>query len=397
MRATLIAAILAASTWVTPAAGQDATARVVPGLPVADRSWRGALTIALPIERPVRWRAFVEADPPRIVVDTAEVDWTSLDAAPLRAAGVVQVASGRVGPGWSRLVLVLEENVVLDRAWLDSAGPAIRLRAVPGQGQTGPLIRQGWERPSPAGDAIPRAPSRRVEGGPLVVALDPGHGGVDPGAERDGATEADLMLRFAGDLAQVLRREGHRVVMTRTGDEFVGLRGRTGIARQQGADLVISLHADAVAGGGAEGATVYTLAPGAPDALSRELTARQDRGDLLLGVEMPEGGDELAQVLIELARTETAPRSDALADALVSAIGAAGLDLHKRPRLSADFTVLKAPDIPAVLVELGFLSAPADLANLRSADWRARMAHAILRGVEAWAEADADAARRLRR
>jgi N-acetylmuramoyl-L-alanine amidase len=300
--------------------------------------------------------------------------------------------AGRVAPGWTRAVLPLVEPMRVSRAWMETDPPAIRVEAVPGMGPDGPLVVMGWERPEP----MP-APRRPMGDRPLVVALDPGHGGIDPGAERGGMTEADLMLGFARELSERLRRAGHEVVLTREADEFVSLRGRPAMARRAGADVMISLHADAVAGGGAEGATVYTLSDAPADALSAELAARQGTDDLLLGVELPEAGDEIAQVLLELARAETAPRSDALADALAGAIGGAGLRLHKRPRLSGAFTVLKAPDIPAVLLELGFMSSDADLANLRDPAWRARMADAVVAGVEAWAEADAAEALRLRR
>ena len=394
----LRAALAVLLVLAAPVEAQDFTARATPGTPEVDLGWRGALELVLPLSQPVPWRVFTEIEPPRLVIDTSEVDWTAFESAPLTEAGIDGIATGRIGPGWSRLVLTLERPVVIERAWLDTAAPAIRIEARPGEGPNGPLTRQGWEVALPgAAPGLPPARPRQTGDRPLVVALDPGHGGVDPGAQREGATEAHLMLRFARELAEVLRREGHRVVLTRETDEFVSLRGRPSVAREAGADLMISLHADAVAGGGAEGATVYTLAPGAPDALSAELTARQDGGDLLLGVDLPEAGDEIAQVLIELARAETAPRSEMLATALVRSLGASGIDLHKRPKLGAEFTVLKAPDIPTVLLELGFLSSRADRANLASPDWRARMAHAILRGIEDWASADAAEALRLRR
>jgi N-acetylmuramoyl-L-alanine amidase len=364
-------------------------APAVPGPPAVEFSRRGALAITLPLDRAVPWRAFTEGDPPRLVIDAAAVDWSGL---PEGAFGGLEARWGRVGPGWTRLVLLLDAPVALRRAWMESDPPAIRIEAVPGAGRNGPLVARDWdEGPAPA--------TRPRQGGdrPLVIALDPGHGGFDPGAERRGIREADLMLRFAGELALILEAAGHEVVLTRETDAFVALRGRTAMARAAGADLMISLHADAVEGGGAGGATVYTLSDAPAGALSAELVERQGRGDLLLGVELPEPGDEVARILAELARLETAPRAQMLADALVEGIGAAGIDLHARPRLEGEFTVLKAADIPVVLLELGFMSSEGDLDNLLSADWRGRMAVAILRGIEAWAVADAEAARHLRR
>ncbi|UWQ23025.1 N-acetylmuramoyl-L-alanine amidase [Jannaschia sp. W003] len=271
----------------------------------------------------------------------------------------------------------------------DGGGAVIRVRL---DRDVEPVVRPESGAPTVSLRARERAP-----GGPLVVALDPGHGGVDPGAERGGAREARLMLRFARELAEVLRRSGHHVVLTREADELVSLRGRASVARAAGADVMISLHADAVEGGGASGATVYTLAPEDGDAITAELAQRQARGDRLLGVELEDRGDEIASVLIDLARAETAPRAETLAGSLVQALRAAGLALHKRPRLGAEFTVLKTPDIPTVLLELGFMSDPRDLQNLLSRDWRARMATAVARGIDAWAVADAAEAERRRR
>lgn len=352
---------------------------------------RDALTLTL--SQPIPWRVFVEDDPWRLVIDTSEVDWTTLNADLLTNLG--QARSGRIRAGWSRLVILLPGPRRIDRAWMQTGQDAtIRIALADGANPTGPLSPQEWDA---APDAVPTAARPRQTGDrPLVIALDPGHGGVDPGAERDGLTEADLMLRFARELAEVLRRRGHRVVLTRENDEFVGLRGRSTIARAAGADLMISLHADAVEGGGAEGATVYTLSPGNTNALAAEIAQRHGRDDLLLGAGDIEQGDEIARILVELARAETAPRGLMLADALVTGLSGAGVQLHKRPRLGGRFTVLKAPDIPSVLLELGFMSDPEDMDNLRSVDWRSRMAAAVSDGIEAWAIEDAAEALRLR-
>ncbi|MFO6463029.1 N-acetylmuramoyl-L-alanine amidase [Jannaschia sp. KMU-145] len=382
-----LALLFLALAW--PVAAQEFTARATVTGAEIETGRRGA-ELSFDISQPVPWRVFVRADPWRLILDTSEVDWSTFDlpGEPL---------TGRVAPGWSRLVLPLEEPASIARAWMDTgeSGARIRIEIETGEGAVGPLVSQGWDAvPDPVEMA---ARPRQTGDRPLVVALDPGHGGVDPGAERAGTNEAVLMLSFARELADVLRREGHEVVLTRETDEFLGLRGRAAVARAAGADLMISLHADALDGGGAAGATVYTLDAGERDGITEELAARQGYGELLLGVEIEAREDEIAEILIDLARAETAPRADTLADALIAGIGEAGLKLHKRPRLSAEFTVLKAPDIPSVLLELGFMSDEDDLENLLSADWRSRMATAIARGIEAWAVEDAAEALRLRR
>ena len=327
-------------------------------------------------------------DPWRLILDTAEVDWSGLNAAPLAAIGSIR--TGQVRLGWSRLVLTLDGPRRIAQAWMETGdGARIHLSLADGAPQTGPLAPRDWDLVPEPPVATTRAPYTGDR--PLIVALDPGHGGVDPGAEHNGLTEATLMLGFARELATVLEGRGHRVVLTRQSDTFVGLRGRPSAARMAGADLLISLHADAVTGGGAEGATVYTLAEVDEDALSAELARRQGQSDLLLGIGETGPGDEIARLLVELSQRATAPRSARLAASLVSGLSEAGIRLHKRPRLGGQFTVLKAPDIPSVLLELGFMSSESDLANLLSPAWRARMAGAIADGVDDWAAADAAA------
>ncbi|SDZ28102.1 N-acetylmuramoyl-L-alanine amidase [Jannaschia faecimaris] len=374
---------------VGPAAAQEFNARAT-----VEAIRMDGEEVAVAISQPVRWRVFVEADSWRLVLDTSEVDWSSAD--PAAIAVDAEWRAGRIRAGWSRLMFELPGPMRIERAWMDTdVGTTINVVLTEGAGSVGPLNPQAWDvRPS---TTVPTVQRRRQTGDrPLVIALDPGHGGVDPGAEAGGLTEAALMLRFARELSDVLKRRGHEVVLTRDGDEFVGLRGRSTIARAGQADLMLSLHADAVEGGGAEGATVYTLAPGNETQLAAEIAQRHGRDDLLLGVGDVEQGDEIARILVELARAETAPRSVKLADALVAGLNAAGIRLHKRPRLGGKFTVLKAPDIPSVLLELGFMSNTQDLANLGNPDWRSRMAVAIANGVAAWAEQDAAEALLLR-
>ena len=400
MLAVVLAAPLVAQPRPTPRPGGSAETSSDRPVAVAARAGSGAtgeagLGLVLALSRPVPWRAFTLADPPRLVIDLGDADLSDLD--PERFGTTIR--TGRMAPGWTRLVLELDGPQAIARAWMETAAPGARLlvatRDDPSGGADGPLIARDWDA---VAGASTRPAGARDPAAPLVIALDPGHGGLDPGAQRDGLTEADLMLAFARELAEVLRGAGHTVVLTRDDDSFLALRGRPGAARAGGADALISLHADAVVGGGAAGATVYSLSETSADAVTADLVARHDRADLLMGVTVPPGsGDAVAGILVDLARAETAPRADALADAIAGALGAAGLRLHKRPRRGAAFTVLTAPDIPSVLVELGFMSDPTDLANLRDPAWRARMARALAHAVGDWAVDDARRAGLLRR
>ena len=223
----------------------------------------------------------------------------------------------------------------------------------------------------------------------MVVVIDPGHGGVDPGAERDGGTEKELMLQFGRELREVLLRSGgFEVVLTREADEFVSLQQRIAIAHQAGADVFLSLHADALPEGQAYGAAVYSLSAEASDAATAGLAERHNRTDILAGVDLSDSDDQVTGILLELARQETKPRTEALARTLVDSMTRAGGPMNSRALRHAGFSVLKAADIPSVLIELGFLSSTRDLENLRSAEWRNGMSLGIRDGLVEWSVLD---------
>ena len=232
------------------------------------------------------------------------------------------------------------------------------------------------------------------DGRPVIV-LDPGHGGIDPGAVRGEHTEADLVLTFARELAEALRRTGRvEVVLTREADVFVPLPTRVTIARAAaGGRPDFDPCRRAGRGAGRRGATLYTLSETASDAASAALAEQHDRADMLQGIDLSTSDDVVADVLMDLARVETAPRADALADGLVAAIEEDGLRLHRRPRGEAGFTVLRAADIPSVLLEIGFMSDRGDLENILDPDWRAAMQAALVEGLLRWTEDDANARR----
>lgn len=350
------------------------------------------LDLSLSISQPVPWRVRHRSDPPRLILDLREVDWTGIDRLALPEGRVASVRAGVFRPGWSRLVLELTAPMVVTSAAMETEdGTRIALRLDPASEEE--FARRaaqpdppGWALPDPAD--LPLPPARGE--GPLVVVLDPGHGGLDPGAEAEGYKEADLMLTFAREFKEALLREGgYIVVLTREEDVFVPLETRISIARAAGADLFLSLHADALAEGEAVGATLYTLSDAASERAAETLAERHDRDDLLAGVDLTEADDLVASVLMDMARTETAPKVDRLALTLRDAIKAEGLRMHRRPIQSGGFSVLKSPDIPSLLVEIGFMSSARDLARLTDPDWRARMARALVAGIGTWAAAEA--------
>ncbi len=315
----------------------------------------------------------------------------------------------------------VEVTLGLDRAapWsiLEQAGGALLVRIADLEGEAGPLpeglaavpggVLVALEAPHRVETAEMRTsedaaqirivlrPAGTAEAGaapearPFVVAIDPGHGGRDPGAERDGVREADLMLSLAQTLSEELRGFGIEGVLVRPGDITLSLPSRITQARAAGAGLLISLHADALEGGGAAGASVYTLSETGGTRADALMAQRHSRGDLIGGLDLAQQGDRLAMTLMELTRRDALARSEGLAARLARQMAADGVPMNSRPMRQADLGVLKAADMPSILVEAGFLSDAADRARLVTADGRLVLARALARGIAGWiAEAD---------
>ncbi len=409
-----IGALMLAGAVAAPAqdAGPDlsALARFEPARSAIRAEGEGTL-IRLGLSQPVPYRLYLLDSPPRLVLDFRVVDFTG--TAPdslLGAPGIADLRWGPFRPGWSRLVAQLDgpqevlfaEERTNDPATTDSlitGSTTLEIHLKPVSAgdfvaHTGVPHSALWDLPQPAATDPPHR--RQTGEAPLLVVLDPGHGGLDPGAETEAMSEATLTLTFARELKDHLTRAGIRVLLTREEDVFVPLETRITVARVAGADLLLSLHADALAEGEATGATVYLLDDAASDAASAKLAERHDRADLLAGVDLEGHDDEVAGVLMDLARAETQPRAVRLAQVLAGSIKTEGLKMHKHPVQSADFSVLKSPDIPSILLELGFLSSAPDRTRLNDPAWRIRMADALTTAILAWARADAAEARLLR-
>jgi len=400
--------------WVLIASG-------VPVVPVAAQEFSGlaridatqsqivshgpdGVRIDLSFSQGVPYRLFTLNDPPRLVLDFQEVDWSGLATDTLLATDrISQIQFGTYVPGWSRLVADLGQPMSVQSSELSvdqvrgSARLVVVLAPVGAQdfaASAGAPYDPRWDLPvvtetQPGPEAGPEAGTQtgpeRAADAPFVVVLDPGHGGIDPGAEQGDLIEKDLMLSFAREVREVLlRRGGYKVILTREGDHFVSLERRIALAHRAGADVFISLHADSLTEGLAHGATVHVLSRDASDIASAKLAERHDRGDLLSGVDLSGTDDSVTRILLDLARQETRPRTESLASALVDGMAQTGGPMNRRPLRGAAFSVLKAADIPSVLIEIGFLSSPRDLKNLSDATWRAGMAVGIANGLGAW-------------
>lgn len=362
------------------------------------------LEVTLLLSQPVPYRVFTLTDPARLVIDFNEVDWSGVEERDLLSGRYAEAVNmGPFKPGWSRMVVDLAspQRIVLAGLKIGVGRDAVFTASLESVSQD--EFEKASGAPAGASFAKPAAvdlatPIQRQTGDrDLVIMLDPGHGGIDPGAERGDVRESDLMLIFALELKEaLLRAGGFKVLLTRESDIFVPLETRVTLARAARADVFLSIHADALAEGRATGATVYTLSEKASDVASQKLAERHDRADLLAGVDLSEQDDEIAGILMDLARTETAPRADRLADHLVTGLLDSIGKMHKKPRLEAGFSVLKAPDIPSVLVELGFISNPKDLERLQNPEWREKAQIGILDALESWAVQDAAEVQLLR-
>lgn len=352
---------------------------------VRDGWWR--LEVAFGLSDDTPFRVFTLDEPRRLVIDLADANWSDVDPIDLlehgRATGVRNLP---IGDGWTRTVIDLAEPLVISQAGMtsDTAMTSLTIRLDTATAQefaavSGPPV--GVPLGVAADTARPGAPTKRD----FVVVLDPGHGGLDPGAARDGVFEANLMLLLGQELMAALSDVTDvQAIMTRDSDKFVPLSRRVSIAREAGADIMISLHADALDVDQARGASVYTLNKSGGDAAATRMLERHAQGDLLSGVDLRGQGDRVATVLMDLARQKTGPESAAFADLLVQQMQDRGVRLNARPRRAGQLAVLGGADFPSVLVEAGFLSNAQDLARLRTKEGRAPLVAAIVAAISAW-------------
>jgi N-acetylmuramoyl-L-alanine amidase len=238
--------------------------------------------------------------------------------------------------------------------------------------------------PLPAPGEPPGLP-RRDKGSRPTIVIDPGHGGVDPGTIGVGGIfEKNITMAVAKELKRQLEQTGrYRVVLTRERDIFVPLRERVARARDANADLFISLHADSIHDPSVRGLSIYTLSDKASDHEAERLADEENRADALAGVDLGNENDEVAAILINLAQRNTMNESKHLASLLLHQLSER-TDLLQPPSRQAGLAVLTAPDVPAVLIEMGYLSNRDEALKLQSAEHRKELAAAILRGVDAF-------------
>jgi N-acetylmuramoyl-L-alanine amidase len=345
------------------------------------------------LNRKIDFAAFTLADPYRVVVDLPQVNFKLPAKAGTQSRGLIKAFRyGLIMQGGSRIVLDakgpvrIEKAFVLDAAEGQPARLVLDLAAIDRAAFMRNISLQ--TRPAHNTGAKPSEPSVKADGDarPLIV-VDPGHGGIDNGTKGSGGElEKDIVLAFSQALREKLESGGkYRVAMTRVDDSFIQLSERVRFARTRGAALFISVHADALPRkeGLAEGATVYTLSETASDAEAARLAEAENKADVIAGVDLTAEPNDVANILVDLAQRETKTFSMQFARTVVDEFKSAAR-MHKHPLKSAGFKVLTAPDVPSVLIELGYMSTKDDLKQLNSPVWRARTAQAVVKAVEAF-------------
>ena len=333
------------------------------------------------LSAPVKASAHVVANPPRVIVDLPEVAFR-IDPRAGRSGSSKLIKSYRYGqfaPGRSRVVVDLDGPAAILRVESEPVGPSARLvlELAPTDDETYAVAAAESARAAATSTlpaSVPSASSAAPADKPVVV-IDPGHGGVDMGATgRHGEHEKDIVLDFAKALQAKVEAEGRlRALLTRSDDVFLALGDRVRFARSNNAELFISIHADTLGEPNVQGATVYTVSYKASDAESARIAEKENLADQAAGLERKEDVEEVGDILFELTRRETRAFSRQFSLSLIAKWRDAGA-LNKNPARSASFVVLKAFDVPSVLLELGYLSSEKDLARLNSPQWRDRAA-----------------------
>ena len=341
----------------------------------------------------IDFQVFSLIDPYRIVIDVSEVNFGSRD----HGKGLGAVENYRFGlfkPGTSRVVLDLKSPALVKQAFVIPPRQGYGHRLVVDLAATNRAAFMAALRlPEEAAQIVSRAPSvgaqspaaLRAERKRKLIVLDPGHGGVDPGASSvKGRMEKSITLAIARVIRDELEKSGvYTVQLTRDQDIFIPLRQRFEIARAAGADMFISLHADSFRTADVRGASIYTLSETASDREAELLAAKENKADIIAGINLAGEEPEVSNILIDLARRETMTFSTHFAGILVSELGKV-TTMRKNSHRYAGFLVLKAPDVPSVLFEMGYLSNPADAAALEDRRHQQRIAHALRQALDTY-------------
>ena len=343
----------------------------------------GGIEINLQLSQGVPYKIWMDRDPLSLIIDFNVLNFNGIDLEKInQSKNIKSIEIKELDTEWSRLSFHLADDWAIKNTEMsispqdNSASLSIFLKSI-SEGIFSLTDKPNKDFSSNKISAI--------ENNDFVVVLDPGHGGRDPGAEAGGYRESSLMLELAEAVKEsLIRNTDFKVVLTRTEDKFLSLEDRITIASQSDANLFISLHADAVIEGEASGTTVYLLSDKATDKMSAQLASRHDRSEILRGVDLSGLDSQVASVLLDMARQETKPRSEAVASFILKVFKEKITELSSQPLRYAAFSVLKSPDIPSILIEAGFMSTSSDLQNLTTKKWRREFADSLTEAISRW-------------
>ena len=383
MRRALLACLcFAATLWTGASAAQDVS---VTGVRIGQH---GDITrFVLDLSGAVDYHLFTLSEPYRVVVDFPDLKWQiAPDQTPSAKGAIGNFRYGRFRPGTSRVVLDVTGPVEIADSFVLPPKDGFGHRFVVDLKAASENVFQASVEataPLPSRPEIPIPRMKPPSDSRRIVVLDAGHGGIDPGTQgKSGLREKDIVLKMALELAAMLEATGrYRVVLTRDDDTFLRLRERVATARRAGGELFISIHADAHPLSTTRGTSVYTLSETASDAEAAALAEKENKADVIAGVDLSHENKEVANILIDLAQRETMNWSAIFARLLVEELGQR-VTLLRRTHRFAGFAVLKAPDLPSVLVELGYLSNRDEERALNDRAHRARLAAGIVAAID---------------
>jgi N-acetylmuramoyl-L-alanine amidase len=332
-------------------------------------------------------------NPDRVAIDFLETLPAAAVESPPENAFVDDVRHGLAAADRYRFIYRLKRDAVGTVTRRENAaGEAVTLTIAPAGAAEAPDVPAAPAATAAPAEALPARPdidARRA----LTIVIDPGHGGIDNGAvSKTGVHEKEVNLAAAFALRDALLAHPEvKVALTREEDVFIPLDERAAVGRREQADLFVSIHADSIRATALRGATVYTLSEHASDELSREIAASENAADRFAGAQWQRGAPDVVDILVDLTRRETVSFSEHFAVSLVADLARRDIRLIKNPKRSAGFQVLKAPDVPSVLVEMGFLSNREDEKLLTDAEWRSEVSEAIAASIVSFFRGDAGA------
>lgn len=376
------------------------------------------MRIVIDLDRPVKFRAFLLDKPNRIVLDLPDAAFKTFKSRLNPSNPLVSAyRSGKINGGITRVIFDLRKPATIrqafaipkgdpggkDRLVLDLSPASVNAFAaqksrVFGTRELGDLnaappaddeaaVPASSAAPSPAAKPAPRPQAAKtpLEKRTYTIVVDAGHGGDDPGAEVPGYREKDITFALALELRRQLEETGlYRVVLTRDKDYYIKLRERLALSRKEKADLFVSIHADKSERGGVHGASVYTLSETASDDETARLAESENNAGFVAGVDLGQESQDVADILLDLAMRDKMNESNMFARQLTHAFLRNNVQLLPNSHRSAGFAVLKAPDVPSVLIESGFLSNKEDAKLLSSSDFQRKFAAAVLDGINAY-------------